>query len=108
MPVQIDAYSRLNYSQLMKGSNGTREVEWWDLPFIRRIKPAPDDIIYTVTTHDRIDKLAYKYLGSPIFWDVIAETNGMRLLPMALRFGDKIRIPSQVRTVTSIRTRQEQ
>lgn len=108
MAIEIDTYSRLNYATLVKGSNGTKEVEWWDLPFIRRIGPAPDDTLLRVTSDARIDRLSYKNLGSPILWDVIAELNGFRLLPMALRFGDMIRIPSQIRTVTSIRSKEDQ
>jgi len=108
MTIEIDPYSRLNFAQLMTGSDGTREVEWWDLPVIRKISPADSDTTLRVENHVRIDRLANDYLNSSILWDVIAEINGFRLLPMALRFGDMIRIPSQIRTMVSIRAKEDQ
>ena len=55
--------------------------------------PQPDDVFYTVLEGDRIDLIAYKYLGNAELWWVICDYNDI-FLPLELTPGLIIRIPS--------------
>ncbi len=53
----------------------------------------PDDIFHVVQDGDRIDLLAYRYLGDPTHWWVICDYNDI-LFPLDLELGIVLRIPS--------------
>ena len=55
--------------------------------------PQQDDLFHVVQDTDRIDLLAYRYLGDPTLWWVICDYNDI-LLPLDLEFGVVLRIPS--------------
>lgn len=55
--------------------------------------PQPDDIFHTVAEGDRIDLIAYRYLGRAELWWVICDYNDV-FLPLELEIGIVLRIPS--------------
>ena len=55
--------------------------------------PQSDDIYHIVQTGDRIDLLAYRYLGDPSLWWVICDYNDI-FFPLELAVGTALRIPS--------------
>lgn len=103
MSVVISENSRLNDAEWVVASNGTENIEFWDLPMAAQIKPADDDLLYRVDKTDRKDNIAWNQYRDPRLWDVIADINGMSLLPVDLKPGDLIRLPSYNRVVVSIR-----
>jgi len=52
-----------------------------------------DDIFHTVQAGDRIDLLAYQYLGDATLWWVICDYNDL-FFPLELEIGMVLRIPS--------------
>ncbi len=60
--------------------------------------PAPDinDIYVEVTTVDRLDQLAQKYLGDRSLWYVIANANNIGKGTIAIHKGTIIRIPRRM------------
>lgn len=57
------------------------------------IEPQPDDRFHEVVVGERLDQLAYRYLGDPKLWWVIAEANDIAW-PLELETGSVLRIPS--------------
>jgi len=55
--------------------------------------PQPDDVFHTVVEGDRIDLIAYRYLGQAELWWVICDYNDI-LLALELVTGAVLRIPS--------------
>lgn len=55
--------------------------------------PHPSDQYVEVKVNDRIDTLAYEYLGKPDLWWVIADYNHL-MFPLVLEPGSILRIPS--------------
>jgi len=55
--------------------------------------PGPDDVFHTVVEGDRIDLIAYRYLGRVDLWWVICDYNDI-FLPLELGVGTALRIPS--------------
>jgi hypothetical protein len=53
----------------------------------------PDDTFHTVVEGDRIDLIAYRYLGSTGLWWVICDYNDI-FFPLELEPGRAVRIPS--------------
>lgn len=53
----------------------------------------PDDIFHTVIEGDRIDLLAYRYLGQAELWWIICDYNDI-FFPLELDAGTVLRIPS--------------
>ena len=53
----------------------------------------PDDRYHVVQSGDRIDLLAYRYLGDPTLWWVICDYNDI-FCPLDLELGTTLRIPS--------------
>lgn len=98
MAVKLRSPSRLRFSQLIE----LEGVEHWELPEYPAIDPAKDDKRYVVDRNDRIDRLAFKFYGSPDLWWIIALANGMELLPNDLHPQQTIRVPSQRRVFTQI------
>lgn len=55
--------------------------------------PRPDDVFHTVVEGDRIDLIAYRYLGRAELWWVICDCNDIGF-PLELEVGAVLRIPS--------------
>ncbi len=53
----------------------------------------PDDRFHQVVEGDRVDLLAYRYLGDSQLWWVLCDYNGIAF-PLELQAGTVIRIPS--------------
>ena len=54
--------------------------------------PRPDDVFHTVVEGDRIDLIAYRYLGRAELWWVICDYNEI-FFPLELPLGQVLRIP---------------
>lgn len=63
--------------------------------------PQPDDRFHTVMEGDRIDRLAYQYLGDPTLWWVICDFNDITF-PLDLTVGATLRIPSLERVMLTL------
>ena len=57
------------------------------------ISPQPDDVFHIVVEGDRIDLLAYRYLGQAELWWIVCDYNEI-FLPLELPVGSVLRIPS--------------
>jgi hypothetical protein len=55
--------------------------------------PQPDDVFHTVVEGDRIDLVAYRYLGRADLWWVICDYNDV-FFPLELEPGTVMRVPS--------------
>jgi hypothetical protein len=55
--------------------------------------PEPDDVFHTVSQGDRVDLLAYRYLGQADLWWVICDYNDI-FFPLDVPVGTVLRIPS--------------
>lgn len=55
--------------------------------------PQPDDTFHTVTESDRIDLIAYQYLGSAELWWIICDYNDI-FFPLQIELGTVLRVPS--------------
>jgi hypothetical protein len=55
--------------------------------------PQPDDTFHTMVEGDRIDLIAYRYLGRADLWWVICDYNDV-FLPLELELGSVLRLPS--------------
>ncbi len=58
------------------------------------IPPRPDDRFHTVVTGDRLDVLAYRYLGNADFWWVICDSNEIAF-PFEIVVPVQLRIPEE-------------
>jgi len=101
--VRIPTTSRLNRSVWTVSNNGTDDIEFWDLPIFKRVPVDPTDTIIPVDKYFRIDQIAADLYQDSALWDVIAEANGFRRLPQDMKVGDKIRLPTYQRVITTIR-----
>jgi len=98
MTIRIRETSRLRFANL----SIIEGVESWDLPIYPVVEPAQDDLIHIVELSDRIDRIANRYYQAPDLWWVIALANDYKLLPVSLKEGHRIRIPSGRRVFTEI------
>ncbi len=55
--------------------------------------PRPDDVFHTVVEGDRIDLIAYRYLGRAELWWVICDYNDI-FFPLEFVVGMVLRVPS--------------
>lgn len=101
--IELDRNSRLRYSTLYEASNGTRDIQWFDMPKLPRNVPAATDKVYAIDAGDRIDGIAFREYGDPILWDVIADINNLRELPQELVPNSVVRLPSRTRVMTDLR-----
>ena len=90
MTINIKRNSRLRYGTLLNYFG----VEYWDLLDLPEIPDNADDIILTLKSTDRLDKLAQSYYGRPELWWVIALKNDIEMNPLQVRRSMEIRIPS--------------
>jgi nucleoid-associated protein YgaU len=58
--------------------------------------PPGNQFLYTWAQSDRLDRLAGRYLGSPLLWWKIMDANPMVQNPADIRPGQQIRIPGRV------------
>jgi hypothetical protein len=65
------------------------------------VTPLPDDRFHLVVEGDRIDRLAYQYLGDPTLWWVICDFNDL-FFPLDLPVGATLRIPSLERVMLEL------
>ncbi len=103
MSVSIFELSRLKSANWVVLNNGSKNIEFWDLPMARQIKPSQDDLIYQVDKRDRIDSIAFNRYNDSRLWDVIADINGLSIPPIDFVPGDAIRLPSYNRVIMEIR-----
>ncbi|MHB1000748.1 MAG: LysM peptidoglycan-binding domain-containing protein [Armatimonadota bacterium] len=61
----------------------------------------PDDVFHVVQAGDRVDILAYRYLGDPTLWWVICDYNDI-FFPLDLELGMVLRIPSVERVAMEL------
>ena len=90
MSINIQTHSRLRFTNLFTLDG----ITFWDLLDLPTIVPQSDDQQYTVLNGDRIDQIANKFYGNPILWWVIAEANGLDILPTNLYGSQILTIPS--------------
>ena len=88
--VKVATTSRQQFAKLYRSSG---KQFWGNRPQIDT-SPQSDDQFHTVVEGDRIDLLAYKYLGDADLWWVIADYNNL-FFCQELEVGTKLRIPSQ-------------
>ena len=55
--------------------------------------PQPDDVFHTVVEGDRVDLIAYRYLGRADLWWVVCDYNDI-FFPLELEAGTVLRLPS--------------
>lgn len=103
MSVTIYELSRLRKTDWVIESDGSKDVEFWDLPMNSQTKPARDDLLYQVDQRDRIDTVAFNRYGDARLWDVIADINEFSVPPIDFVPGDTIRLPSYQRVILEIR-----
>lgn len=92
MALRISKRSRLRFKEFLD----IYGVSFWELDELPRVPLDPNDFYYRVKNDDRIDLLATTFYGDPNLWWVIANANGMEILPTDLQPGTLIRIPSPV------------
>lgn len=76
--------------EMIKGSDGVNRTSI--------VLPEPEPKTFAFKTHvitgfDRLDNLAYTFLGDPSLWWQICDINPERIDWTELQVGDKIRIP---------------
>jgi len=54
--------------------------------------PQPDDVFHAVVDGDRIDLIAYRYLGRAELWWIICESNDI-FFPLEIEAGRTLRLP---------------
>ncbi len=54
--------------------------------------PRPDDVFHTVVEGDRLDLIAYRYLGRAELWWIICDYNDI-FFPLDLELGRTLRLP---------------
>ena len=90
MGIKIEkSTSRLSHSKLYLVDG----VEFWGRPELREIPFSANDVMYEITSTDRIDLIAKKFYKRPRLWWIIAHANNMTDFPLCLVPGEKIRIP---------------
>lgn len=93
MPARISARSELVHARLVQ----VAEVTFWTRAEPPVIDPADDDLIYSLTSLDRLDNLAYRFYGEPRLRWVIMRMNGIFLDPNDVIPGEDIRVPTFAR-----------
>jgi hypothetical protein len=63
--------------------------------------PQPDDRFHVVMDGDRVDLLAYQYLGDSLLWWIICDWNDI-CFPLDLPVGATLRIPSIERVYLNV------
>ena len=73
-------------------SKGEGDGDFLGIRPLMDTEPRPDDRFHTVVAGDRIDALAFRYLGKADLWWVICDYNGLAF-PLELGTGTVLRIP---------------
>jgi nucleoid-associated protein YgaU len=103
MPVEIRRRSRLAKATLVIASDGTKDVEFWDVALGEAVEPDGTDVLVTVSSTDRLDSIAQTAYGDPRLWDVIGVANGLEIPPLDVKVGDVLRIPGRERVEKVLR-----
>jgi len=95
------AINRYSYQELLTSASGTF------ISTLPGVSPEelqrPDDLFVKVTYGQRIDNLAYDYLGDGGYWWVICLVNGFKTpFDDRISTGEIIRIPSSINFVLSV------
>lgn len=93
---QSDRYMRTESRLLFSMPIIDQGVEYMDMEEGIDKTRSSDDVFHTVSENDRIDILAWRYLGDARHWWVIAEYNDIEM-PLELEPGTVLRIPSRKR-----------
>lgn len=64
-----------------------------------KVDPADDDVIVTPDEGERLDFLAAKYYGSPVYWYILASVNNLTNGSMHIPPGTQLRIPNRSRVI---------
>ena len=86
----IGKHSRYQFPILFQSKTG----EYLGLRSSIDASPRPDNRFHTVVQGDRVDTLAYRYLGDAELWWVICDYNDL-FFPLELQNGMTLRIPSK-------------
>ncbi len=87
--VSVSVTSRQQFAKLYQDG----DTRFWGSRSKIDTSPRPDDRFHTTVEGDRIDLLAYRYLGDTDLWWVIADYNDL-FFCQELEIGSKLRIPS--------------
>jgi len=96
MAVPVDSRSWLNYSELYVIGDTT----FWGLSSVPTVSPAPDDLLYELQMHDRIDNLSFQFYRDPRYEWIIKRVNDIRIWPLDAHPGTTIRIPRISRMIS--------
>ena len=91
MGVRRNPLGPLSYSTLRR----TQDTTFWEGTRPPEIEPADTDRAHTIRIADRLDNLAFGFLGDVNLGWVILHRNGLRLVPNDLVPGRKIYIPTR-------------
>lgn len=69
-------------------------IDYWGVPDYPNFDPQPDDTFMTAVSTDRLDSIAYRVYGSPVYWWVIATANSLDMGNGDLYPGLRLRLPS--------------
>lgn len=89
-PVNVPQRSRLRFTEFLSIDG----FEFWDFVDFPEVPEQPDDLLYQMTSDDRLDTLAFKFYGEALYWWVIAVANGMENIDVESNLGLSLRIPS--------------
>lgn len=87
------------YSYNTKLITGNTKKKYLSSSIYPRIKPTENDIYLITDSADRLDVLALKYYGDPIYWWVIAVANNLNTPSLSIKPGIQIRIPSNLANI---------
>lgn len=89
---------RYNKLKTRTSPSGERYLE---TPTLTRVPISENDIYIEVTTTDRLDLISFNYYGTPEFWWLIANANGIGKGTMYVKEGAILRMPSTTTGVSS-------
>ena len=75
------------------------DTRFWGLAGIPEIDSSPDDVLYELQVHDRLDNLAFRFYKDPRYEWIIKRINGIRVWPFECPPGTILRIPRLSRMI---------
>lgn len=91
---RISPNSWLRFSEYAEIETGGFNFRYYELSEMPGIEVQDDDILHTVISTDRIDRMSYHYYGTSKLWWVIALANGLDNPMESLNQGEELVIPS--------------
>jgi hypothetical protein len=88
--VNVPQRSRLRFSEFLEVDG----FEFFDFVDSPTIPDQPDDFLYQMKSSDRLDTIAFRFYGDPIYWWVLAVANGLELIEAELNVGTILRVPA--------------